>query len=105
MTVSRNGGFLPVGSDFGPDGRFYLLERRFNGPFGFRSRVRSFAVENDRLIDERVLLVTRSGQYDNLEGISLWRDRDGAIRATMISDDNFRRAQRTEIVEFRLSTQ
>ncbi len=102
LRVARSGGFLPVGADFGPDGRFYLLERYFNGIAGFASRVRSFEVGVNALWDEKTLLVTPSGTHDNLEGISVWRDAGGDLRVTMISDDNFKFFQRTEFVEYRL---
>lgn len=102
LSVSRSDGFLPVGADFGPDGRFYLLERYFNGVAGFATRVRSFDVGKSKMRDEKVLLVTPSGTHDNLEGISVWRDANGDIRVTMISDDNFKFFQRTEFVEYRL---
>ena len=101
--IPRRGEFLAVGADFGPDGRFYLLERHLSGIFGFQSRVRSFRIEGDRISDERLLLRTGTGTHDNLEGIAVWRDRAGDIRITMISDDNFRPFQRTEFVEYRLS--
>ena len=101
LSLSRNDGFLPVGADFGPDGRLYILERYFNGVIGFATRVRSFEVGARALRDERVLLVTKTGRHDNLEGISVWQGPDG-IRVTMISDDNFISVQRTEFVEYRL---
>ena len=100
--VPRRGDFLPVGADFGPDGKFYLLERHLNGLFGFQTRVRRFSVNDDKLANEEQLLETKSGVHDNLEGISVWRDTQGDIRIAMISDDNFRSFQRTEIVEYRL---
>lgn len=99
FAIPRSEGFLPVGADFGPDGRFYLLERSFNG-IGFRSRVRSFDVTGDRLSDARTLLDTIVLRHDNLEGIAVWRDDAGRIRLTMVSDDNFRRFQRSEIVDY-----
>ena len=102
FTLPRRGSFLPVGADFGPDGRFYLLERQFLGIMGFASRVRSFTLIGDGLTDEQTVLQTPSGRHDNLEGLSVWRDGNGAIRLTMISDDNFRFFQRTEVVEYRL---
>jgi hypothetical protein len=41
--------------------------------------------------------------HDNLEGIAVWRDAEGFIRLTMISDDNGRAPfQRTEFVEYRV---
>ncbi len=103
FTIPRDGEFLPVGADFGPDGLFYLLERRFLGIFGFQSRVRRFAVDGDTIGQEQTLLATAPRTHDNLEGLSVWRDADGFIRLTMISDDNGRTPlQRTELVEYRV---
>lgn len=100
--MSRSGSFLPVGADFGPDGWLYVLERGFNG-FGFQSRIRRFPPNQSGIADGATLLVTSIGVHDNLEGISVWQDNDGAIRITMIADDNFKSFQRTEIVDYRLT--
>lgn len=93
--------FLPVGADFGPDGRLYLLERAFN-IFGFRSRVRSWRIAGDRAADERLEIQTSTGTHDNLEGLSVWKDAQGRLRLTMVADDNFLFLQRTELVEYAL---
>lgn len=103
LTLPRNKDFDAVGADFGPDGRFYLLERGFHGIFGFSSRVRSFALTAKGFTDQRVELQTAPATHDNLEGISVWRDAAGDIRLTMIADDNFFWAQRTEVVEYRVA--
>lgn len=106
LSIPRRGGFLPVAADFGPDGRFYLLERDHSpwmGFWGFSSRIRSFRLDAAALSDERIVLQTPPGRHDNLEGLSVWQDATGAIRLTMISDDNFIRFQRSEIVEYRIS--
>lgn len=100
--IPRAGDWLPVGADFGPDGRLYVLERDFWGLLGFLTRVQVFDITGDTLSGGDVLIQTGPGKHDNLEGISAWRDSTGAIRLTMISDDNFRIFQRTEIVEYRL---
>lgn len=109
-TIPRDGGWLPVGADMGPDGWLYLLERDFHGMLGFSSRVRRFHLPDDvatrqtdgeSLGKGEVLLETSPLQYDNLEGISVWHDGQG-IRLTMVSDDNFLFVQRTELVEYRL---
>ncbi|MDA7423530.1 esterase-like activity of phytase family protein [Thalassococcus lentus] len=100
--LRRDGGFLPVGADFGPDDALYLLEREFNG-FGFKSRVRRFVIENDQVVAEQTLLSTSLLRHDNLEGLGVWQDEIGDIRITMISDDNFRALQRTEFVEYRIT--
>lgn len=99
--IRRDGNWLPVGADFGPDGWFYLLERDFKGVMGFASRVRRMQMTPTGPEDEEILLETRFMQYDNLESISVWDDGQG-IRLTMISDDNFLFVQRTEVVEYRL---
>lgn len=92
--IPRDGAFLPVGADVGPDGRLYVLERALTGP-GFRSRVRVFTTEGG---GGATVFESRTGLYDNLEGISVWYDGAGIV-LTMVSDDNFRFFQRTEIVE------
>lgn len=99
--LRRAGGFLPVGADFGPDGKFYLLEREFTG-LGFRTRIRRFALGKTGATGEETILETGTWRHDNLEGLSVWKDRSGAIRLTMISDNNFRSFQTTQIVEYRI---
>ncbi|KUF10697.1 hypothetical protein AVJ23_11670 [Pseudoponticoccus marisrubri] len=101
FTLSRSGNFLPVGADFGPDGALYLLERTFTG-LGFRTRIRRFTIDGDRVAKEETLLTTPLLRHDNLEGIAVWQDPTGALRLTLVSDDNFRALQRTEFVEYRL---
>ena len=100
FAIRREPPFLPVGGDFGPDGRFYLLERHLNGFLGFQTRVRRFDYGADGFSNEVTVIETRSGVHDNLAGISIWRDANGRLRMTMISDDNFRAFQRTEFVEY-----
>jgi hypothetical protein len=100
--LPRRDSYLPVGADFGPDGRLYVLERQFRGIAGFGSRVRSFVVGDRGLSDEKTVLQTPIGLHDNLEGLSVWRDSAGDIRLTMVSDDNFIVLQRTELVEYRV---
>lgn len=102
FSIPRRGDFLIVEADIGPDGRFYVLERDFMGFLGFRTRIRRFEISGDSISNEQELLRTRPLQYDNIEGMSVWRDETG-IRLTLISDDNFSRLQRTELVEYRIS--
>ena len=95
------GKFRPVAADFGPDGRFYVLERAV-ALIGFRSRLRRWQIDGDVPSAEEILFETGTGAHDNLEGLSVWRDDQGQLRATMISDDNFLSLQRTELVEYAL---
>ncbi len=103
FTLRRDGDWLPVGADFGPDGRLYLLERDFWPLIGFMNRVRRITLDGDDVTGDEVLLQTGAGVHDNLEGLAVWRDAGGAIRLTMISDDNFLPVQQTEIVDYRVA--
>ncbi len=96
--IPQRGPFVPVGADIDAKGRLWLLERTVT-PLGFRSRVRLFVLD-PRKAREYVLLTTIPAHYDNLEGISVWEDASGQMHLTMISDDNFLRIQRNQIVEY-----
>ncbi len=102
FSIPRRGRFLASGSDFGPDGKFYLLERDFLWYRGFATRIRRFDLTDKGFTNEETLLETAYGDYDNLEGLATSRDAQGNIRLTMISDDNFNILQSTEFVEFLL---
>ncbi|MBE9637540.1 esterase-like activity of phytase family protein [Salipiger mangrovisoli] len=99
--LPRRGGYLAVGADIGPDGRFYLLEREFTG-YAFRSRVRRFDIAGDVPRNEATLLESTPFEHDNLEGLAVWSPEPGRIRLTMISDDNFKFFQKTQLVEYEL---
>ena len=98
--IPRDGAFLVTGADFGPDGRFYLLERAFGMLTGFSMRIRRFTFLDDMLTAEETLLVIRTDRRDNMEGISVWRDEAGQTRLTLVSDDNFNPLLRTVIAEY-----
>lgn len=100
LQIPRRGPFLVVGADFGPDQKFYVLERHFRIPFGFKTRVRRFSLTPTGFKNEETLIQSPFGQHDNLEGISVWQDDQERIRITLISDDNFKFFQRTELVEY-----
>lgn len=103
FALPRRDGFAAVGADFGPDGRLYLLERRFRGLLGFGSRVRRFELGPAGILSEETVFESPSGLHDNLEGLAVWQEAGGGIVISMISDDNFLFVQRTEIVEHRLA--
>lgn len=100
FSIPRRDKYLPVGADFGPDGRFYLLERDFVWYKGFSSRIRRFELTGAGFVNEEVLLTSGFGEYDNLEGIAAWRDSAGAVRLIAVSDDNFNILQTSQFVEF-----
>jgi hypothetical protein len=103
LRLRRDGEFLVVDADFGPDGDLFVLERSFRWLGGFATRIRRFSLGPQGLGDEITLLETRIGEMDNMEGMSVWRDEAGRTRLTLISDDNFFALQRTVFAEFILS--
>jgi hypothetical protein len=99
--LPRRGRFRPVGADFGPDGHLYVLTRAFNG-FGFAAQIYQIRYKKGAPTDHTLVYSGTFGQFDNLEGLAVWRDDADEIRMVAISDDNFSAAQSTIIVEFRL---
>jgi len=93
--MPRHGGFRPVGADFGPDGALYVLSRAFNG-VAFASRVARVDLAKGHW---ETVFTSDYGVHDNLEGLSVWQGAAGQTRMTLVSDDNFSRFQRTQIVE------
>jgi hypothetical protein len=97
--IARDGPFRPVAADIAADGALWLLERAV-ALTGFAARLRRFA---PGLWGEgETALETAPGVHGNLEGLSLWADSAGRLRATMVADDNLIGLQRSEIVEYRL---
>ena len=89
--LQRNSSFLPVGADFGPDGALYLLERKVSFT-GFHSRIRRLDLTADGTVAGTIegdIVWQPATTYGNLEGLSVWTDAEGALRATMVADDNF----------------
>lgn len=99
--LPRHGGYRPVGADFGPDGHLYILSRAFIG-FGFLSRIDRLSFDGDAPSHYEQIYQSHLRQFDNLEGLSVWKAGENDLRLYAISDDNFSAAQTTEIVEFRL---
>jgi len=96
--LPEDGAFLPVGADFGPDGLLYVLERE-QGARGFRSQVRRFQIRGRAISEARVIMRSEYGQFANLEGLSVFRDRSGRIRLLMISDDDRNSGHPTEFID------
>jgi hypothetical protein len=102
LSLPRSGDFLPTGADFGPDGRLYILEREFHGLMGFASRLTRYAVGASGLGQGEVMFQSPTGSHDNLEGVAIWRDKAGHLRATMVADNNFLPFLSSGLIEYQL---
>lgn len=100
LSLPRSGDFLPTGADFGPDGKLYVLEREFHGLMGFASRLTRYDVT--AIGAGEVMFQSPTGFHDNLEGVAIWRDQAGHLRATMVADDNFLPFLSSGLVEYQL---
>lgn len=97
LSLPDQSNFRPSGADIF-EGHLYVLLRAFTG-IGFRSMLLRLPLSGGAV---ETLLETQNGTHDNLEGISVWRNPDGNIVASMVSDDNKNWFQRSEIVEYLL---
>lgn len=95
-------GWALADATFGPDGLLYLLERRHALLAGFATRLSRVALDDGRVGPAEQLLETRPGDLDNMEGMSLWRDAEGRVIVSLVSDDNFLPVQNTIIAEYEL---
>lgn len=107
FTINDIGGYDITDMASLPGGDLIVLERRFNWLEGIKMRLRRLAVSDikpDAKIEGEVLLeATMSQDIDNMEGLAIHQDKNGASVLTLISDDNFNRLfQRTILLRFKL---
>jgi len=102
LSLPAEGNWRPVGADFAPDRRLYLLERDFWPLVGFMTRILRFAPTDAGLGPAEVLFESRAGGFGNLEGVAVWEDVQWETRLTLVSDNNFLPLLTTEVVELRI---
>jgi hypothetical protein len=107
FSVHRRDDFDISDSTTLPSGDVLLLERRFNWWSGIAMRLRRVAISAigpGALVDGSDLLFADFGyQIDNMEGLSVHTNTEGASVLTLVSDDNFNHfLQRTVLLQFRL---
>lgn len=90
--------FAIVGADFDENGDLYLLERKLVVGLWWQNRVRRVRLDGS---EDIILWTGERDQFENLEGISVWRDEMG-LRMTLVSDNNGNKKP-TQFVEFRLT--
>ena len=101
---SESTGVIPfmkvVDAEMIDDGNLITLERKFSFYDGFQIRLRRIIIEEKNIINSEILLESLPWEYYNFEGLSKWKDNDGQIYLTLISDNQFSPLLETEVREF-----
>ncbi|MFL2800468.1 MAG: esterase-like activity of phytase family protein [Paracoccaceae bacterium] len=98
--VKINDNFLITDAEILPQGLLLTLERKFSWTQGFKTRFRLISLDKFDNTEPITVFTSTANQFDNLEGLTLWRDKKGEIRILTVSDDNFHPLQKSEIREF-----
>ncbi len=106
FSVKRSADFDVSDCAILPPNDLLLLERSYSPLRGVAMRIRRIpltGIKPGALVDGEPLIVADlSYQIDNMEGIGVSRDAQGATILTLISDDNFSVLQRTLLLQFKL---
>ena len=98
--VKINDNFLVTDAEILPEGLLLVLERKFSWTQGFKTRFRLISLDKFDNTEPITVFTSTANQFDNLEGLALWRDKKGEMRILTVSDDNFHPLQQSEIREF-----
>jgi hypothetical protein len=98
--VKINDNFLVTDAEILPEGLLLILERKFSWTQGFKTRFRLISLDKFDNKEPVTVFTSTANQFDNLEGVTLWRDKNGEMRILTVSDDNFHPLQQSEIREF-----
>ena len=83
-----------------PTGLLLILERKFSWTQGFKTRFRLISLDKFDNTEPIIVFTSTANQFDNLEGMTFWKDKKGEMRILTVSDDNFHPLQQSEIREF-----
>ena len=92
--------FLVTDAEILPMGLLLILERKFSWTQGFKTRFRLISLDKFNNTEPIIVFTSTSNQFDNLEGMTFWKDKKGEMRILTVSDDNFHPLQQSEIREF-----
>jgi hypothetical protein len=92
--------FLVTDAEMLPQGLLLILERKFSWTQGFKTRFRLISLDKFDTKEPITVFTSTANQFDNLEGLTLWKDKKGEMRILTVSDDNFHPLQQSEIREF-----
>ena len=85
------------------DENLITLERKFSFYDGFKIRLRRIKFEKDIIKNSEILLESLPWEYYNSEGLGKWKDSNGNIYLTLVSDNQFSPLLKTEVKEFILN--
>ena len=92
--------FLITDAEILPMGLLLILERKFSWTQGFKTRFRLISLDKFDNTEPIIVFTSMANQFDNLEGMTFWKDKKGEMRILTVSDDNFHPLQQSEIREF-----
>ena len=92
--------FLVTDAEILPMGLLLVLERKFSWTQGFKTRFRLISLDKFDNTEPIIVFTSTANQFDNLEGMTFWKDKKGEMRILTVSDDNFHPLQQSEIREF-----
>ena len=98
--IKINQDFKVVDAEMIDDRNLITLERKFSFYDGFKIRLRRIIIEENTIINSEILLESLPWEYYNFEGLSKWKDNNGQIYLTLISDNQFSPLLETEVKEF-----
>ena len=96
-------GFKVVDAEMIDDKNLITLERKFSFYDGFKIRLRRIIFEKNIIKNSEILLESLPWEYYNFEGLGKWKDSNGNIYLTIISDNQFSPLLKTEVKEFILN--
>ena len=96
-------GFKIVDAEMIDDENLITLERNFSFYDGFKIRLRRIKFEKDIIKNSEILLESLPWEYYNFEGLGKWKDSNGNIYLTLVSDNQFSPLLKTEVKEFILN--
>ena len=95
--------FKVVDAEMIDDENLITLERKFSFYDGFKIRLRRIIFEEDIIKNSEILLESLPWEYYNFEGLGKWKDSNGKIYLTLVSDNQFSPLLKTEVREFILN--
>ena len=98
--VKMEDNFLVTEAEILPMGLLLILERKFSWTQGFKTRFRLISLDKFDNTEPIIVFTSAANQFDNLEGMTFWKDKKGEMRILTVSDDNFHPLQQSEIREF-----